>query len=65
MNPRASDLVPAKPKEAAMPQKEISQQDKKCISQCILDHWSEHSRTHPDQRQEAYTQCLSDCRVCA
>jgi len=48
-----------------MSPKEISNNDQQCISRCILDHWSEHSKTHPEYRQEAYQQCLGECRVCS
>lgn len=48
-----------------MAQKEISNQDQKSISQCILQHWSEHSLTKADQRMEAYNACLSSCKVCS
>ena len=51
-------------KEAAMAQEKITGQDQKCISQCILKHWSEQSATPPECREDAYVDCLSSCRVC-
>jgi hypothetical protein len=48
-----------------MSQQEISRSDQQCISQCIISHWSEHSRTPPERREEEYERCLSDCRVCS
>ncbi len=48
-----------------MSSKEISSNDQRCISECIFKHWSENSETHPEYRQEAYSQCLSDCRICS
>ena len=62
---RATDLAPDNHKEAAMSQQEISSKDQKCISQCILKHWREHSKTHPSDRPDAYEQCLTDCRICS
>jgi hypothetical protein len=48
-----------------MSSKEIPSKDQKCISQCILKHWSEHSATPPERREEAYEECLSSCQVCS
>jgi hypothetical protein len=47
-----------------MSQKEISSNDRQCISQCIRDHWGEQSKTPPEHRDEAYERCLSECRIC-
>ena len=52
-------------KEAAMSQNEISSKEQQCISQCILSHWSEHSKTPLERRDEEYERCLSSCRVCS
>lgn len=48
-----------------MSQKKISSTDQQCISQCILSHWSEHSHTPPERRQDEYERCLTTCRVCS
>jgi|GEM_PF-523202 len=52
-------------KEAAMSQKEMTSKDQRCISQCIMKHWSEHSSTPPEQREDKYVECLSSCRICS
>lgn len=48
-----------------MAQTLISGSQQQCISHCILTHWSEHSTTHPEQRDEKYQQCLGACRICS
>lgn len=48
-----------------MAKKEIGKQDQKCISLCIFQHWSEHSRTQPEHRMDEYNACLSNCKVCS
>lgn len=48
-----------------MSEKEISRKDQKCISQCILDHWSENSKTPLERRDDEYERCLSACRICS
>ena len=52
-------------KEVAMAQQEISGKDRRCISECILKHWSENSRTPLQKRDDEYERCLTACRVCA
>lgn len=47
-----------------MAEKTITNSDQQCISECILKHWSEHSSTPSERRDEAYEQCLSSCRIC-
>lgn len=47
-----------------MVQTSISSSQQKCISQCILMHWSEHSTTDPNQRDVKYEECLNACRIC-
>jgi hypothetical protein len=47
-----------------MAQQSISHSDQKCISECIVKHWSESSPLPPEQRPEAYEACLTSCRIC-
>lgn len=42
----------------------LTRLDQACISECIFKHWSEQSTTPPENKQEAYEKCLSDCQVC-
>ena len=51
--------------EVTMSEQRISSKEQRCISKCIFNHWSENSKTPPEQRADAYEQCLSDCRICA
>lgn len=48
-----------------MSEKQIPTKDQKCISECIVKHWSQHSRTSPDLREQAYINCLDRCEVCS
>jgi hypothetical protein len=43
----------------------ITNNDQKCISECIVAHWSENSNTPPEERVEKYEQCLTECRICS
>jgi len=43
----------------------ITNNDRKCISECIVKHWSENSNTPPGERVEKYEQCLTECRICS
>ena len=48
-----------------MAQKDISNNDQQCISQCILSHWSEDSQKSAERRDAEYEQCLTSCRICS
>ncbi len=48
-----------------MAQSVITDSQQRCVSRCILTHWSEHSTTEPSQREEKYQACLNDCHICA
>ncbi len=47
-----------------MDRKDLSRREQKCIADCIFKHWSEHSKTKPEHRDDAYEQCLTDCQIC-
>jgi len=45
-------------------EKKVSRREQKCISKCILIHWSELGSTPRERREDEYEQCLYDCQVC-
>ena len=45
-------------------EQKITSSDQKCISECILKHWSESSDVSSEERLAKYEQCLTSCSVC-
>ncbi len=44
---------------------EISGKEQKCISACILKHWSgSNVSTDDENKYRDYEQCLANCNVC-
>ncbi len=41
----------------------IKPNEKECISQCIMKHWS-GSDKRDDNRDERYDKCLTNCDIC-
>ena len=51
--------------EWQMEQKEISEQDRQCISNCIHKFWNLPETTEIEGRDGQYEQCLTDCEICS
>jgi hypothetical protein len=45
--------------------RKITSREQRCIADCIRRHWGHSDRRDDiENRDRAYEQCLTDCRIC-